>query len=244
MQEPSTTPAPRKTITVVMPALNEEGNIQGAMDAVASAVEGLFEDYELIVINDGSTDRTPAIVEENRARNPKIRMISHPSPQGFGASYNSGRLAASMTYCVMVQGDSPFTKEELRAFLAHTGEADVVCGYIANPAFRSQQRQDISRRYTTLMNFLFRMNMKYFNGPQIHRTDWLKQLVLRNSGYGFQAEVLIKAIKGGKSYVEIPIRYTERPGGGESKVFKLKNIVSVAKTLVTLWLWNLFRRRP
>ena len=222
-----------------MPALNEEGNIQQAINAVTSAAGELFVDYELIVVDDGSSDRTAAIAQDNARENGRIRLLSHPSPRGFGASYNTGRLAATKTHCIMVQGDSPFDAQQLRHFLRHAGEADVICGYIANPDFRGMHRQVISRIYTQLLNVLFRMRLQYFNGPQLHRTEWLRALDLSNHGYGFQAEVLMKALKSGKSFKEIPIRYTERPGGGVTKIFGLSNVVSVMRSLIVLWFWNL-----
>ncbi len=89
--------------------------------------------------------------------------------------------------------------------------------------------------YTKLMNLIFRLNLKYYNGIQIHQTEWLKNLELKSSGFGFQAELLIKAIKDGRSYVEVPHIHIERPGGGKTKIFKLKNIISVIKTIFCLY---------
>jgi hypothetical protein len=93
------------------------------------------------------------------------------------------------------------------------------------------------------MNFLFRLNLGYFNGIQVHKTEWLKNLKLNSVGFGFQSELLIKAIKEGKTYVEIPYVHVERPGGGATKVFKLKNIFSVIKTIFHLFFWGLKKKK-
>lgn len=229
------------SLSIVIPALNEEGNIQGSIDSVTSAAERHFDDYEIIVVNDGSTDRTLGIVHENMARNPRIRVISHEKPWGFGASYHDGRRHATKTFTVMVHGDNAFDEDTLGRFFSNAGKADVICGYIANPAARDWTRRAISFSYTTAMNILFCMNLKYFNGLQIHRTDWLQEADIKSDGFGFQAELLIKAIKDGRSYLQVPTIHTERPGGGETKVFKMKNVRSVTRTMAELFLWNINR---
>jgi glycosyltransferase involved in cell wall biosynthesis len=229
------------SLSIVIPALNEEGNIQGSIDSVTSAAERHFDDYEIIIVNDGSTDRTPEIIQDNIVKNPRIRVITHEKPWGFGASYHDGRRHATMTYTVMVHGDNAFNKDTLSNFFSEAGKADVICGYIANLAARNWTRRAISFSYTTAMNMLFCMHLKYFNGLQIHRTEWLQRANIESDGFGFQAELLIKAIKGGHSYLQVPTIHTERPGGGETKIFKTKNIRSVARTVAGLFLWNIKR---
>lgn len=232
---------PVQSLSVVIPALNEEGNIQGSIDSVTSAAERYFDDYEIIIVNDGSTDHTLEIVHANMAKNPCIRVISHDRPWGFGASYHDGRSHATKTYTVMVHGDNAFDKETLSNFFSNAGKADVICGYISNPEARSWVRRAVSRTYTTGMNFLFGMRLKYFNGLQIHKTEWLQKANIQSDGFGFQAELLIKAIKEGYSYLQVPTVHTERPGGGHTKIFKLKNIRSVMRTVIELIRWN-FKR--
>jgi cellulose synthase/poly-beta-1,6-N-acetylglucosamine synthase-like glycosyltransferase len=227
------------SLSVVIPALNEEGNIQGSIDSVTSAAERYFDDYEIIIVNDGSTDRTLEIVQANIEKNPRIRVISHDKPWGFGASYHDGRRHARKTYTVMVHGDNAFDKETLSNFLSKAGKADVVCGYISNPSARNWTRRIISFSYTVAMNLIFGLRLKYFNGLQIHRTAWLKDADVKSDGFGFQAELLIKAIKEGSSYIQVPTIHTERPGGGETKIFKTKNVKSVTATVVDLFVWRI-----
>lgn len=228
------------SVSVVIPALNEEGNIQGSIDSVTRAAERYFDDFEIIIVNDGSTDRTLEIIQYN-ITNPRIKVISHERPWGFGASYHDGRRHAAKTFTVMVHGDNAFDEDTLSNFFSNAGKADVICGYIANPVARNLTRRAISFCYTTSMNILFCMRLKYFNGLQIHKTKWLQHANIKSEGFGFQAELLIKAIKGGCSYLQIPTIHTERPGGGETKIFKMKNIRSVTRTVADLFLWNIKR---
>ena len=238
MKESGANHIERNSISIIIPALNEEGNIQGSIDSAVYAAEKHFDDYEIIVVNDGSTDDTLKIIEENVKTNDKVNVISHPEPRGFGASYNTGRKNVKMKYCVMVHGDNVFDKNTLSDVFSHVGQADVVCGFIANPESRSRTRRIISTLFTKLMNSIFRLELKYFNGIQIHQTEWLKNLELKSNGFGFQAELLIKALRDGKRYVEVPYIHTERPGGGATKILKLKNIISVIKTISYLYFWQ------
>jgi glycosyltransferase involved in cell wall biosynthesis len=227
--------AKHSSISIIMPALNEEGNIQAAISNVIGAVTKYFNDYEIIVINDGSTDRTLEIVEENIRRNNKIRVISNSSPRNIGACYNMGRQEAKMEYCLMVHGDNAFSEKTLSGFLSHLSEADFVCGYLINPQVRSWLRRIISRFYTGVLNCMFGRKMKYYNGLQVYRTEWLKTIPIVSTGFGYQAEVLVQALKSGMSYVEAPTEHVERPGGGATKVFKIRNILNVLKTLSLLY---------
>ncbi len=228
--------APRpSTLSIVLPALNEEGNIAGALVASSRAAERVFDDYEIIVVNDGSTDRTQEIVETHQRANPHIRILSHPSPRGFGRSYDTGRREARMTYCVMVHGDDAFGEETLVRFFSHAGSRDVILGYIENPESRSLTRRIISSAFTHLLNFLFGLRLPYFNGLQIHRTDWLRGVEVKSSGFAFQAELLIQALRTGRTFMAVGTSHRERPGGGKTKIFKPRNIVSVVRTIFDLY---------
>jgi dolichol-phosphate mannosyltransferase len=225
----------KRSLSVIIPALNEEGNIQSAIDNVVVAVERHFPEYELLIINDGSTDRTLEIAQENRGKNPKIDIISHSTPQNIGACYDIGRQRARMDYCVMIQGDNPFTASTLDDFFSHAGQADFLCGYWQNPEERELLRRIISFCYTNLLNILLHKKMRYYNGLQLHQTEWLKTVELKSSGFGYQAEVLLQALLDGKTYIEIPTAYVERPGGGVTKVFRVRNIINVLKTIGRLY---------
>ena len=229
----------KKSISVIIPAKNEEKNILGSINASIYAAGKNFNDYEIIVVDDGSTDNTLKIAQKNVKSNKKIRVICHPKSYGFGYSFNTGRKNAKKKFAVMVHGDDVFERENLSYFFSHAGQADMILGFIDNPESRSKTRQMISAVYTKLLNFLFRLNLKYYNGIQIHKTDWIKNLNLYSDGFGFMAEIVLKAIMEGRSYIEVPYKHRERPGGGVTKIFKIKNIKSVIQTIFYLCIWSI-----
>ena len=98
---------------------------------------------------------------------------------------------------------------------------------------RTTTRTLISKAYTGVVNLITWRRLQYYNGLQIHIASVLKSLPIESSGYGFQSEVLVKALRRTKTFLEVPMELIER-GKGESKAFRLKNVVDVLRTLKVL----------
>src|SRR5581483_1042082 len=164
-------------------------------------------------------------------RFPNVTLLVNAKNLGFGATYRRGVEAAARDHIVMVHGDNAWGAETLRAFFDRTGEADVVIGFTRNMwRSRSIGRTVLSKAFTALVNAMTGRRLRYYNGLQIHRADVLKRLVIQSTGYGFQAEVLVKALRQTQSFVQVPMDLIEREHG-ESKAFRLKNAIDVVRTL-------------
>jgi glycosyltransferase involved in cell wall biosynthesis len=223
-----------RSLSIVIPAYNEAENILGTLENVSAAVETLPIDPEIIVVDDGSTDGTGALVQANMDQFPGVRLLVNDRNMGFGWTYRRGVQAATGDYIVMVHGDNAWGADTLRDLFRHVGEADVVIGYSRNMwKTRKLSRTLISKAFTFLLNRITGRKLKYYNGLQIHKADVLKGLEIQSSGYGFQAEVLVKALRGSRTFVEVPMDVMER-AQGESKAFRLKNVIDVGRTLKLL----------
>src|SRR5262249_25792901 len=99
---------------------------------------------------------------------------------------------------------------------------------------RSWFRTALSKTFTSIVNAVTGRRLHYYNGLQIHRADALRQLRIESSGYGFQAEVLAKALRTAKTFIEVPMDLVERQHGA-SKAFRMKNVTDVVRTIVTLY---------
>lgn len=223
-----------RTLTVIIPALNEEGNLSSAVAAVLGAIGNRFTDYELLVFDDGSTDRTGAIADELAAGNPHIRVIHNSRNMGFGYNYSRGVELARMEYVTMFPGDNEIPVDAIRAILDAAGSADIVVPYISTPSVRSGSRRLISASFVTLVNFLFGLRLRYFNGPCVHRRSLLQSVPMRTHGFAYMAAILVRLIRSGCSYIEVPMPLQARRHG-RSKAFRLKNIASVLSTLGRLF---------
>jgi glycosyltransferase involved in cell wall biosynthesis len=226
----SHSPDPR-SLSIVIPAYCESENILDTLDNVTRALEPLAMPHEILVIDDGSTDGTAGLVESHRHRFPTVRLLVNERNMGFGWSYRRGVEAAALGHIVMVHGDNAWGHETLREFFSHVGEADIIIGYTRGMArSRTWTRTAISKIFTWLVNRITRRRLRYFNGLQIHQAAVLKSLRIESSGYGFQAEVLVKALRLTKTYREVAMDLIERKQGA-SKAFTVKNVVDVARTL-------------
>jgi len=134
-----------------------------------------------------------------------------------------------------VHGDNAWGWQTLRELFGHVGDADVIIGYTRRMArSRTWRRTAISKAFTLTLNLITGRRLRYYNGLQIHQAAVLKRLHIESSGYGFQPEVLVKALRLTRTYLEVPMDLVERTRG-ESKAFRVKNFVDVARTLRLLW---------
>jgi dolichol-phosphate mannosyltransferase len=223
-----------RSLSVIIPAYNEAENIMATLENITTAFEPLALRHEILVIDDGSRDETAAIVDAARGRFPAVRLLRNERNMGFGASYRRGVEEASLAHIVMVHGDNAWGWATLREFFGHTGEADVIIGFTRDMLkSRTWARTVISKTFTLLVNLITWRHLRYYNGLQIHQAPILKSLRIESRGYGFQAEVLVKALRLTRTYVEVPMDLIEREKG-ESKAFRMKNVVDVLNTLKRL----------
>ncbi|HEX7778604.1 MAG TPA: glycosyltransferase family 2 protein [Vicinamibacterales bacterium] len=223
--------SPDRSLSVIIPAYNEAGNIMATLENVATAFETLAIPHEILVIDDGSRDDTAAIVERARGRYPAVRLLKNEKNMGFGWSYRRGVDAAALAHIVMVHGDNAWGWATLREFFGRTGDADVIIGFTRDMLkSRTWARTVISKTFTLLVNLITWRHLRYYNGLQIHQAPILKSLRIESGGYGFQAEVLVKALRLTRTYVEVPMDLIEREKG-ESKACRMKNVVDVMHTL-------------
>jgi len=220
-----------RSLSIVIPAYCERDNILQTLDNVTRALAPLGLVHEILVVDDGSTDGTGDLVRSNLARFPSVRLIVNERNMGFGWSYRRGVEEAALDHIVMVHGDNAWGWPTLQELFGHVGDADVIIGYTRRMArSRTWRRTAISKTFTLLLNLITGRRLSYYNGLQVHPAAVLKSLRIESSGYGFQPEVLVKALRRTTTYLEVPMDLIERKHG-ESKAFRVKNFVDVARTL-------------
>ena len=230
-----------ETISLVVPALNEEDLITDTVRQILDVVEGRFRDYEIILINDGSADSTGLRMEDLARRYPKIRLIHNPTNVGLGASYRVGCAEARHEYVMMLCGDGGMPASSLPAIFDKVGSADIVVPYCVNlRRIKTPTRYLLSRAYTLLLNVLFGQRLRYYNGLQVHRLELVRSVANESDGFGFQGEILVKLLKAGRSYVEVGVEGAEKTN--RSSALRLKNIASVVRTIASLLRHTQWRR--
>jgi dolichol-phosphate mannosyltransferase len=222
---------PSRSLSIVVPAYNERGNILGTLENITAALADLPIRYEIIVVDDGSSDGTGDLVAAHVKTVPGLRLVANDRNRGFGWTYRRGVSLATLDYIVMVHGDNAWGAPTLRALFEHVGDADLVIGYTRDMwRSRSLARTAISKAFTFTVNLITRRRLRYYNGLQIHPAAVLQAIEIESAGFGFQAEVLAKSLRRTKTLIEVPMDLTER-AHGESKAFRVKNAIDVLRTL-------------
>jgi glycosyltransferase involved in cell wall biosynthesis len=233
-----------RSLSVVVPALNEADNLEATVDAVRRALSDTVRDFEIIVVDDGSTDATGQIADRIAAAHTDVRVLHNALNRGFGASFARGLDMAHKDAAMFVPGDNGWPYRSLRQLFAELGTADVVSAYTTNPEIRPLARRMMSRCYTALLNVLFGRRVQYYNGLAIYPLDFLRKAPFTTRGFGFMAETLLNALAAGLTHREIGVPICDR-AAGDSKALRFRNVVSVASTIGRLvWVLRIRGRVP
>ena len=218
----------------MVPALNEEENLEATVVRLIDALTVTVDDYEIIIVDDGSRDATGAIADRLAADHAAVRVLHNSRNTGLGCCYVQGYREASKTFFVYIPGDNTWPYRSLVELFGNLGRADIITSYAINPEVRPLGRRLISRFFTGILNLLFGRDLQYFNGLTVYPIEFLRRNPATTFGFGFQAEVLLKALNTGLSYIEVALPIDERTAG-QSKAVTLRNVLGVLSTVVRLF---------
>jgi glycosyltransferase involved in cell wall biosynthesis len=223
----------KESISVIICAFNEEADIEHAIQTVDRLTSKYIHDYEILVINDGSTDKTAKALQHAKINFPNLKIITHKKNMGFGEGFRTGIRNAQKNYITGFPADNDQSIQILTDLIVNRKKADIVSSYVTNLSSRPIIRQFFSICFIKLMNLIFCLNIKYFTGYFICKVDLLKKLNLKSSNTGILAEIKIRLIKQGKSFIEIP--YETKPRiHGSVKALSIKNILQTLQFILVL----------
>lgn len=221
-------------LTFIVPALNEAENIAGTVREIEGAASlAVLPSYEIVLIDDGSTDRTGVIMAELAASKPFVKHLSNARPTGLGGAYKTGLGAATGRHVMLVPGDNVFPASSLKLILEKIGGADILIHYVVNNNIRSPGRRFLSVAFTAMLNFIFSLKVPYYNGLVVHRFDVLQTITIETDSFAYQAEALIKLLRAGHTFDTVGTPLVAREHGG-SKALRLKNIIGTLSAIYQL----------
>jgi glycosyltransferase involved in cell wall biosynthesis len=203
-------------ISAVMPAFNEEANLEQSVGRMAAALAAQARAFEIIVVDDGSRDGTAAVLEGLKPIQPNLRVVRHPVNRGYGAALRSGFAAARYPWVFLEDADNQFDPADVAALLARAADADIVAGY------RKQRRDPLPRRlnawaFFTLVTILFGRLAKDVNCAfKLMRRDLLERMDLHSEGALINTEVFVRARQLQARVVEVPIQHYPRTSGRQT----------------------------
>jgi glycosyltransferase involved in cell wall biosynthesis len=230
MNQPAAIP-----LTIIMPALNEEKNVGAAIRNTLRAFDDCAICGTIIVVNDGSTDRTGEIITEAMRQDARVSTIRHERPRGIGASFWEGvEQAAGQAVC-MLPGDNENDPWEIFQYYSLLQHVDIVIPFVFNKQVRSVGRNILSQVYRFIINTTFGVNFNYTNGTILWRRSVLRELRggVCSTGFFFQTDALIRLVKKGYLFAEVPYRLGMRKIGN-SKAVSFPSFVQVARGYLRL----------
>ncbi len=227
-------PPPSKSLTVIVPALNEESNLPLALDGLIGVLGRDGVDWEIIVVNDGSTDKTGAIANTFAKSEPRIHVLEHSKPAGIGTCFLDGIRASSKAAITWFPGDAENEPEELLRYLPLLDQVDIIVPYVTNREVRSRQRRFVSKLYLHVVNLLFGTTFSYTTGNVIYRRQVLDAVRPVATGFTYQTECLVRGARAGFTFAEVPVRLGKRMHG-RSKILTLGSVLSAAYDLGRLF---------
>lgn len=223
------------SVTVVVPALNEERNLEDAVTSIIAAFENGGMDWEIIIVNDGSTDSTGEIANEFASKNPGIRVLHHERPMGIGYSFREGVAASSKDAVTLLPGDGEADPYELLKWLPLLEHVDIVNPFIVNRDVRSWDRRMLAALYLWITNLSFGTTFRRSTGNVIYRRGVFAAVNPEAKGFFYQTECLVKAIRAGFTFTEVPGRLRGRFRGG-SKALSFRSFWAVALDFLRLFI--------
>lgn len=220
-------------MTIMIPALNEEDALADAVRTVHEvAAKVLSTAPEIIVFNDGSTDRTPEIADRLAREIPGLRVVHHETPMGVGYCFREALQIAKGDRFTGFAGDNNVAPRLVKELLSNADKADVVVSYIVNTEERGSFRHVVSTLFSMTYVLFFGIHLKYINGNTVWPTQLLRDCNIRACGYSIMAETNVKMLRRGVTFLEIPGEMNK--SATKSQAIKLKNLFEVIGTFFRL----------
>jgi len=222
-----------KEISVFFPFYNEQENIERITLKAADILERYGLDYEIILVNDGSGDRTGQIADALVAANPRIRAVHHDVNRGYGAALKSGFENATKPWVFYTDGDGQFNLEQLQLLLGLADKYDIVSGY------RKKRRDRLLRRINAfcwgrLVTALLRFKSRDVDsGFKLYRREIFDHISMKSTGALIDAEILARANRAGYTIGEIGVDHLPRTAGTQTGA-NIKVIVRAFRELLRL----------
>ena len=233
----------RFDITFFVSCYNEEEFIVATLDTVQNAMIGLGLTYDIVIIDDGSKDRSPELIRHYIAAHPDINVVFRQNAmnKGWAQNYIDSTFIGKGRYHRAICGDNSEMESTIRTVLRPLGEADIIIPYYVEVEHKRFLRHVVSTTYTSIVNLLSGNSLHYYNGLPIHRRYNVMRWHPDTRGFGFQAYILCLLLGQGATFKEVALSATERRAGS-SNALTWRNLLSVAHTLTEILLRRISNR--
>lgn len=230
------------SLSVFFPAYNDAPSLPRLIASTFAVLDPLVDDFEVIVVNDGSQDGTAAVLQQlQREYGPRLRVVTHPVNRGYGGALRSGFAAATNDFVFYTDGDGQYSMEDLPAFLdAVTPSTGLVNGY-------KRLRHDpwhriwIGNIYNRFARALFRVRLRDIDCDfRLIRRSLMEEMELSSTSGTICVELVKKIEQSRTGVVELPVHHYPRLHG-RSQFFRLRSLATTLSQLLRLH-WQVILR--
>jgi len=226
-------PPQNKKLTIIVPALNEEAKIASTVNAILPLAHDLLDDFEVILVDDGSTDTTGSIMDQFKAKDSRVSVIHHANRRGLGIAIKEVTELAKFDSLVLIPGDDAYRHDGIAKMFRAVGAADVVICYRDNQSDRSLTRSIQSHTLRFILNFLFGFGLFDYHGVIVYPVKWLRQISVNADGYGFQIAALVSLLQLGLTYVQVPVSLNAELKGS-SRALRPRTYFELGQSIISL----------
>ena len=208
--------AARPNLSLVFPAFNEARNLPVLLESAIKVAELLGQSFEIVVVDDGSSDGTAAVLARWRRLDPRIRSVRHPANLGYGAALRRGLRAATGDLVFFSDADLQFDLAEIQGLLRHAEHFDIVAGY------RAPRRDPLGRRliawaWGRLVQALFDLQIRDIDCAfKLFRREVLDAIPIDSIGAFVNTEMLARARSAGFRIKQVPVSHRARRLGRQT----------------------------
>lgn len=223
-----------KSLTLFLPCYNEEANLKKVIKDATDILPKIIDEFEILIIDDGSQDRTGEIADNLSSQKKEIRVVHHSKNMGYGAALRSGFKHSTKNLVFFTDGDGQFNLDEITKLLPHINRYEIVTGY------RINRRDPLSRRinaslWNWLVNIIFRVRVRDINCAfKLFQRKIFNSLNLESDGAFINAEIFARARRANYRIKEVGVNHYPRLKGKQTGA-NIRVILGAFKELFRLW---------
>jgi len=204
-----------------MPAYEEEKNLSDTVEPLVELLKTIPVQYELLIINDGSKDKTGEIAENLAEKHPQVKAIHHEKNKGYGGAQLTGFKNAKGKYIMLIPSDNQFSQEDLPQYLEEIKNADLIIGY-RKSRVDPKRRDILAKIYNFSLRLLFGLKIKDIDWVKLYKKEFIDSTEIESKSANIDTELVIKAKRKGLVIKEVPCTHLPRihgtPTGNNIKV--------------------------
>ncbi len=201
------------SVSFFCPAYHDQDNLPELIPDVYKFISSITDTFEILIVEDGSPDKTAEVADQLAAQYPHVRVIHHSKNCGYGGALKTGFSEGRYDYVMYTDGDKQYDITEFKPHLHLLSKVDVLCGYVTEKAASSRRKWQ-SLIYNSLIRILFFIDIKDINcSMKICNRKVLDAVTLKSASAFIDAEIVLKSKKAGFVIGQIPVTHYRRAAG-------------------------------